>query len=294
MKRLLFVTAAFVGATFATAQPANVAPPIRLAPVLLQPAEQALSFMLDLPAPETTGKMLELWATWYHMPTVEAASLTAANALPLVGRAGKAISARLSVDDWCDAAMQGSVWVRSDNGVQTAYVYIDDKGPEQNNCDKALGNLSAGIKAATRRARFAAFTHPRGCDVRPIPLMPYRTVAVDPKRIPMGTVLYIPQLRGEPFWLEGALYEHDGYVIASDRGGAIEGNHIDIFVADVARDPFPHVIKSREGATFQAFVIDSDDPSANALLASHDQVCEGVAGPGRPKGKPKKALADKV
>jgi 3D (Asp-Asp-Asp) domain-containing protein len=278
MKRLLLVTAAYAIATMAYAAPANVMPPLRLAAVQLAPSQQALNFMLDAPQAESAVKELKLWATWYHMPTVRAAK---ADGLPLMGRNGKAISAALTDRDWCDAAMQGSVWVQGPDGEQTAYVYIDDNGPEQNNCDSALGNLSPGIKAATRRARFAAFKHPRGCDVRPIPLMPYRTVAVDPKKIPMGTVLYIPQLRGEAFWLEGQLFEHDGYVVASDRGGAIEGNHIDIFVADVAHDPFPHVIKSRAGATFEAFVVNPQDPAAMALKASHDEVCEDTPGPGR-------------
>lgn len=288
MKRSLFMLSVLTVATLATAPAANVSPPARFVGMTMTGAEKALTFQLAAPLPESVGDARELWATWYHMPTVEAAK---DGGLPLTGKNGKAISASLKERDWCDAAMQGSVWVRDANGEQTAYVFIDDNGPVQTNCDAQLGNLSDGIKAATRRARFAAFKHPRGCDVRPIPLMPYRTIAVDPKRFKMGTVFYVPALVGEAFWLEGELFEHDGYVVASDRGGAIEGNHIDIFVADVARDPFPHVIKSRAGATFEAFIVHADDPAAKALKASHDEVCEGVAGPGRPKAKPK---ADKA
>ncbi len=106
-------------------------------------------------------------------------------------------------------------------------MYVDSRGPEQVVCDKYFGELSGGIKSATRRARFQPFHHPQACDVRTIPLMAFRTIAVDRDRIKMGTVLYIPSLRGRTFWNNGEIFTHDGYVIASDTGGAIEGNHID-------------------------------------------------------------------
>ena len=55
---------------------------------------------------------------------------------------------------------------------------------------------------------------------------PFRTVAVDPRFVPLGSELYIPQLEGTVL-PDGSV--HDGRFIASDRGG-FRGAHVDIFV----------------------------------------------------------------
>jgi len=61
----------------------------------------------------------------------------------------------------------------------------------------------------------------------PYKLIPYRSVAVDPEQIPLGSVLYIPRAEGVP--LPGG-EEHDGYFLAHDVGGAITSQRIDLFV----------------------------------------------------------------
>lgn len=253
---------------------ASVSPSHRAAPVET-PAMKAMAFMLDAPAQTNLKKPLELWATWYHMPSVKSVAATAPQAAPLIGRDGEAISMPVSASDWCDAALQGSVWIEGPGGEKTAYVYVDDKGPVQQDCDARLGDLGDGVKHATRRARFASFRHPAGCDARPLPLLPFRTVAVDTKVVPLRTVLYVPELRGQLFMLDGKVFAHDGYVFASDRGGAIEGNHIDVFVQQETEDeaPLPSVIRSSPKGTFKAFPVSPKDPAVKALIASHELVC---------------------
>jgi 3D (Asp-Asp-Asp) domain-containing protein len=64
------------------------------------------------------------------------------------------------------------------------------------------------------------------------PLHPFRTVAVDPKVVKLGSLLYVPLLEGRtmpgrPPW---GGYVHDGCVIADDTGGHIAGNRLDLFV----------------------------------------------------------------
>lgn len=66
-----------------------------------------------------------------------------------------------------------------------------------------------------------------------MPLEPFRTVAVDPRRIKLGTLLYLPELDGRrmpgPAGVGGFI--HDGCVVAGDTGGGIKGKQLDLFVA---------------------------------------------------------------
>jgi 3D (Asp-Asp-Asp) domain-containing protein len=64
------------------------------------------------------------------------------------------------------------------------------------------------------------------------PLQPFRTVAVDPKVVKIGSLLYVPLLEGRtmPGRQPWGGYVHDGCVIAEDTGGHIAGNRLDLFV----------------------------------------------------------------
>jgi len=69
---------------------------------------------------------------------------------------------------------------------------------------------------------------PLGRGVQGRSLEPFRSVAVDPKIIPIGEAIYLPELDGVEL-PDGSF--HDGCVRADDQGGAIKERKLDFFVA---------------------------------------------------------------
>ena len=78
------------------------------------------------------------------------------------------------------------------------------------------------------RYRFCGADAPYGYGFNEVPLIPFRSVAIDPKVIPLGSKLYIPEAVGAPL-PDGT--KHDGFFYASDIGDAIQNQRIDIFTS---------------------------------------------------------------
>ncbi len=69
--------------------------------------------------------------------------------------------------------------------------------------------------------------YPWGRGAAGTPIMPLRSIAADTKVLPMGTVLYLPELDG--------VAESDGCFVVEDRGLRVQGEHVDIFTGQPAR-----------------------------------------------------------
>jgi 3D (Asp-Asp-Asp) domain-containing protein len=67
-------------------------------------------------------------------------------------------------------------------------------------------------------------------------LQPFRTVAVDPRVIKVGSLLFVPELAGRtmPGRAPWGGFIHDGCVTADDTGGGIDGHQLDLFVGKKA------------------------------------------------------------
>jgi 3D (Asp-Asp-Asp) domain-containing protein len=83
------------------------------------------------------------------------------------------------------------------------------------------------------------------------PLIPHRTIAVDPRFVKLGSKLYIPQVKGARL-PDGTV--HDGIFVAADRGH-FRGAHVDLFVgigAQGARSFTRRGVRSRSRVTVYA------------------------------------------
>ncbi len=74
------------------------------------------------------------------------------------------------------------------------------------------------------------FPYGRGAAGKPI--APLRTVAADTNVLPMGTVLWVPELEGIASANGGDA--SDGCFVVEDRGLRVQGEHIDVFTGDPA------------------------------------------------------------
>lgn len=85
----------------------------------------------------------------------------------------------------------------------------------------------AGVK--DHEIRYRISQNPYGDGIGTCLLVPFHTIAVDSRKIPLGSLVRIKQTIGMEL-PDGKI--HDGLWRADDIGGAIKGDRIDLFVGD--------------------------------------------------------------
>jgi 3D (Asp-Asp-Asp) domain-containing protein len=100
--------------------------------------------------------------------------------------------------------------------------------------------------------RYAVVDAPYGIGAMGVPLIPFRSVAVDRRRIPLGSLLYIPAARG--ILLPGGEV-HDGVFFATDVGSAITGYHLDFFLGEAHLRPIFERSTIRSGGRVEVFAV---------------------------------------
>jgi 3D (Asp-Asp-Asp) domain-containing protein len=162
--------------------------------------------------------------------------------------------------------------IRADGSAQV-FNYVGRAQQAFTNCAPLYPGLKPTVRAALGRTLFAAVPPdaPYGLGVSNFRLVPYRTVAVDPTQFPYGSLIYVPQLRGRPIRLpDGSTATHDGYLFAGDTGGAIKGNHIDVFTGNTSANFAPAVLTSSPNSPFNAYFVQRPDIAA-ALRSLHQR-----------------------
>ncbi len=205
-----------------------------------------------------------LWATYYSIHRAQ----PVASGQPLLNLQGQPLGPMLSGEDWCHAALEGTVQITDFAGRSAIYNFAGRGDTAQVNCSPFFSSLSSSTLERVNRVRFAPAGNSYGQGTGGYRLVPYRTIAVDRSQIPIGSVIYIPEARGKIVTLpSGDRVIHDGFFFAADVGSGIQGNHIDIFIGTAMQNPFPF-ITSRSTGTFRAFLIQDADIT-QALFALH-------------------------
>jgi 3D (Asp-Asp-Asp) domain-containing protein len=224
-----------------------------------------IAFDFPKPAEDAKEKALTLWATYYYVHSAKATS----TGQPLLDKNGRELGPKLSVRDFCLAAIEGTVRVMEEGGAGVLYNYAGRSSNSQCDCSRFAPSLSASVKAGLGKTLWEPSKGPFGTGAQGMLLVPYRSIAVDPNFIPHRSVIYLPQARGVDVTLpSGRVAKHDGYFFAADTGGAIKHSHIDVFCGVSSENPFKDFVTSKPAGTFEAFQI-KDDTISSSLAALH-------------------------
>jgi len=209
-------------------------------------------------------KKLTLWSTHYFVHIFRSGGN-----IPIVYRNGKPSGLFANTCDFCEASLQGSAYITDPDGNVSLFKYAKTGRRTYANCRTcekfADSNKAVGDWGKTLWIRSNGFSGA----LRRYKIIPFRTISVDRKVIPYGTVIYIPKAKGDTIELpNGQKVIHDGYFFAADRGGLIKNNHIDFFTGISSDNPFPEIIKSDKTDTFEAFVV-KDKAIINSLKSAH-------------------------
>ncbi|MDR1861173.1 MAG: hypothetical protein LBR06_09670 [Bacteroidales bacterium] len=229
----------------------------------LQPDLDSNGFGFMEPGLSNMCDELTLWATRYHI--VQAAY--AADGICLRDKDGHDTGARLSLCDWCDAALCGTVATTDSLGAPLILSFAGKSDTIQADCEKCEKFENYRNKGI-RYSLWAPVKGRYGNGAMGMKLVPYRSIAVDRTQIPIGSILFIPDAVGTEITLpDGSISKHDGYFIAADTGGSIRSNQIDVFTGFCTRNPFAFVQSDRT-KTFRAYII-TDPVIEEAILAKH-------------------------
>jgi len=222
----------------------------------MQAQNDTNDFGYSEPTETEIGKKLNLWSTQYYIH-----KFNSGGNIPIVYADSTQSRLYANTCDFCTAALEGTAYVTDSNNNVTVINYAKTGTKEFVDCRKCkkYKNTTKEIVEKLGKALWVKASG-YGDGVSNYKLIPFRTIAVDKNYIPYGTVIYIPEVRGQIIELpDGKKVKHDGYFFAGDTGSAIKNNHVDIFTGIYTKNPFPDIIKSNKEKTFDAYIISNQE-----------------------------------
>lgn len=211
----------------------------------------ANDFSLNEPDSLENLSELNLWATQYYIH-----QFTASGNIPIKDEYGNSMCLTADTCDFCEASLEGTAYVTDSLGNVHVINFAKTGKESLIDCSLCARYSNVKIPVGSWGKTLWKLSDGFGDGVLDYKLIPFRTIAVDPKKIPYGTVIYIPAARGKTISLpNGDTATHDGYFFAGDTGGAIKDDHIDVFTGIYERNPFEGVVTSDAGKKFKGYVV---------------------------------------
>ncbi|MGE3758719.1 MAG: 3D domain-containing protein [Pseudobdellovibrionaceae bacterium] len=140
--------------------------------------------------------------TYYYKPLIDLAKdrCSGTSRIAMIDKTGKVL-VTLCPSDYANCLMQGSCWVKS-TGNTKSYTYHSKVDNRHRFFESDMNKCPTGYGAGGR------------C------LKPFYSVAADPKLYSMGSVIYLPKVKGAKL-PDGSF--HSGYFVVLDTGGNIKG-----------------------------------------------------------------------
>ncbi len=200
------------------------------------------------------GGKLNLWSTYYYVPTL----VNADNGLALLDKNEEPTGFHLNICEWCKAAIEGTVAIKKNEEIYVLN-YAGRSKNLQNDCRNCEKYQSYDGYEKTGKVLWAPTEAQFGLGVKGYHLIPYKTIAVDPNVIPYGSVIYVPEAEGVAYKnSNGEITKHNGLFFAGDTGSKIIGNHIDVFIGYDTTHSFSF-ITSKASDVFTAFLVKNTD-----------------------------------
>src|SRR6516162_6593282 len=199
------------------------------------------------------------WTAYYVAPVKKETTPGKGHAILVVDRQGKKVRVVLTTSSY-DAATIEAVAVGIDKKGRKRYAYQvkNDVWYELPKGVEAMGNETDALTRLT-------------------------DIAADQKRYPYGSMIYLPDAVGKKF---ADCESMDGYFWVADTGGAIVGNHFDLFIGDetLYKDFISRKFKHRYKTTIYTLpkLPKAKNPRTNAGLAAILRDVGLITGPTEP------------
>lgn len=190
----------------------------------------------DTSLQEYQNPPLSATGTYYFIPQLEHHD----GGIDLLDGNERPTGFKLSLCDWCKAAIEGTVAIKK-SGKTTLLSYKTRSTRLLNDCRSCARYKNYTGYDKTGRVLWQ-ISNGYGLGSKGYKLVPYRTIAVDPNVIPLGSVVFIPAAVGIKITETGKTpWTHDGYFFAADVGSKIVGDKMDFFLGFSTNNPFPFV-----------------------------------------------------